>query len=69
MNWLSKLFDFSPDPVKRCIIYKKYGCAHVDGMLCNYNHCQERKEAEVDEIDKQLRIAHLKNSSLKLKKK
>lgn len=23
------------DPVKHCEVYKKEGCAHVDGPLCN----------------------------------
>lgn len=27
------------DPVKNCIIYKKEGCTHVDGPLCDVNEC------------------------------
>ena len=27
------------DPLKQCEVYKKEGCAHVDGLLCNYPYC------------------------------
>jgi len=30
------------DPVKCCIIFKKYGYAHVDGYLCDYETCDIR---------------------------
>jgi hypothetical protein len=29
----------APDPVKHCNVYKKYGCAHVDGALCDVRTC------------------------------
>lgn len=27
------------DPVYSCRLYKKQGCAHVDGFLCHYPQC------------------------------
>ena len=30
------------DPVYSCEIYKKEGCVHVDGMLCNMKTCKDR---------------------------
>ena len=30
------------DPVKHCTLYKEEGCAHVDGMLCDFNTCSMR---------------------------
>lgn len=27
------------DPVKKCELYKKEGCSHVDGILCDYPKC------------------------------
>lgn len=32
------------DPVKECPVYKDKGCAHVDGMLCDYPDCSMVKE-------------------------
>ncbi len=29
------------DPVKDCEIYKKEGCIHVDGMICNIEECNK----------------------------
>lgn len=28
-----------PDPTKECQLYLSEGCAHVDGMLCDYPNC------------------------------
>lgn len=47
MRKLFKLFKLikhykETDPVYKCTLYKKRGCAHVDGMLCNYDTCRER---------------------------
>lgn len=40
-----KLFDMSKnDPVKKCNLYKNEGCAHVDGMLCDFPNCQMSKD-------------------------
>ena len=34
--------EFLPyDPVKDCDIYKAAGCAHVDGMICDIEACEE----------------------------
>jgi hypothetical protein len=27
------------DPVRHCPVYKEQGCAHVDGLLCNFPDC------------------------------
>lgn len=27
------------DPVKRCEVYKQFGCSHVDGFLCQVETC------------------------------
>ena len=32
------------DPVLHCELYKDKGCAHVDGMLCDYPDCSMNKE-------------------------
>lgn len=34
------IFGRKDDPVKHCDVYKKEGCAHVDGMLCNMKTCE-----------------------------
>ena len=31
----------TPDPIKRCKIYKTTGCTHVDGYLCNISECEK----------------------------
>lgn len=28
------------DPVCHCRLYKKEGCSHVDGFLCDYPDCE-----------------------------
>lgn len=30
------------DPISHCILYKEEGCAHVDGMLCDFDTCSMR---------------------------
>ena len=32
------------DPVKGCEVYKNEGCAHVDGLLCDFPECSIRQE-------------------------
>lgn len=32
------------DPVYRCVLYKNHGCAHVDGLLCDFPKCFMRKK-------------------------
>ena len=46
----------STDPVKKCIVYKQFGCSHVDGMLCNYEKCNIRLNQELWELEQQLDI-------------
>ncbi|BAW19181.1 hypothetical protein [Ralstonia phage RP12] len=49
-TFFKKLFCGDPtDPVKHCRVYldKENGsCAHVDGMLCDFNTCSMRLEYE-----------------------
>lgn len=35
---------WSFDPIVYCEYYKKHGCAHVDGYLCNIMNCSTLKE-------------------------
>lgn len=35
-----------PDPVKHCPIYKKEGCAHVDGPLCDIDKCNPTSKSD-----------------------
>lgn len=32
------------DPVLSCDVYKKNGCSHVDGFLCDYPKCSILKD-------------------------
>ncbi len=34
--------DYRDDPVKHCELYKKEGCSHVDGYLCDFKTCKMR---------------------------
>ena len=31
------------DPVNSCLVFKERGCAHVDGLLCNFPNCKTFK--------------------------
>jgi len=37
------LYD-DDDPVEQCDLYKEKGCAHVDGLLCDYPNCSMNNE-------------------------
>ncbi|MDH6355484.1 hypothetical protein M2132_001827 [Dysgonomonas sp. PH5-45] len=32
------------DPISHCEYYKKYGCAHVDGLLCSCEEMDKNSE-------------------------
>ena len=32
------------DPVSKCAVYKKTGCSHVDGLLCDFPKCSIRHD-------------------------
>ena len=34
------------DPVTRCDVFKRDGCAHVDGLLCDFPKCSIRHDAK-----------------------
>lgn len=43
-NFIAKAINFiirsdKNDPVKHCQVYRTFGCAHVDGFLCNMDTC------------------------------
>jgi len=46
------------DPVKYCCVYKEFGCAHVDGMLCDFENCDMRKKQELFNLEQQLDIPY-----------
>lgn len=38
------ILRFKDDPVYACKVYRKEGCSHVDGILCDYPNCSILKE-------------------------
>lgn len=47
------------DPLKNCALFKDQGCAHIDGMLCDFPNCEmnekyisEKKSKEFDEYNR-----------------
>ena len=46
--WLLVYFiiakDDKNDPLKDCQVYKKLGCSHVDGLLCDFPNCSLNNE-------------------------
>ena len=36
--------DDKNDPLKDCQVYKKLGCSHVDGLLCDFPNCSLNNE-------------------------
>lgn len=47
VNFLTAKRIVLPDPIN-CPTYKKTGCSHVDGYLCNYPNCIDIKKVESD---------------------
>lgn len=45
-----------PDPVRRCKVYRRVGCSHVDGMLCDPATCREKLATDMWELGQQLDI-------------
>ena len=58
IKWFKNLR--SNDPVYSCIIYKRHGCSHVDGVLCDMKTCNILEEYKLREMEQQLDIP-LKN--------
>lgn len=58
INWFKNLR--SNDPVYSCTVYKRLGCSHVDGMLCDMETCTILEEYKLRELEQQLDIP-LKN--------
>ena len=44
------------DPVYFCELYRRDGCSHVDGFLCDFDTCKERKEFEIRKLEQELDI-------------
>ncbi len=44
INYIKKLR--SKDPVYNCVVYVNQGCAHVDGMVCDFDKCDIRLRFE-----------------------
>ena len=44
------------DPVYSCIVYKRHGCSHVDGFLCDIKTCNILEEYKLRELEQQLDI-------------
>lgn len=65
MKILQKLLSFfkpSPtDPVHNCEVYKKDGCAHVDGPLCDIKTCDI---LDVLRLEKCFYIKHIPKNDL-----
>ena len=43
---IKKIKDFFTynDPLFSCELFKNKGCAHVDGIICNFPNCKTLKE-------------------------
>ena len=39
IKWVGGFTSFDNDPVKQCNVYKRVGCSHVDGPLCQMKTC------------------------------
>lgn len=57
--------NWNIDPLTYCHYYKKYGCAHIDGYLCNVSDCSILKEYNKDLLRTQ-KINKLKNKIYEL---
>lgn len=51
MKWFNR-----KDPVKRCIVYKRLDCVHVDGLLCDFSNCNILENYKLRELEQQLNI-------------
>ena len=54
LNWFKNIR--SNDPVYSCIVYKRHGCSHIDGMICNMKTCSILEEYKLRELEQQLNI-------------
>lgn len=58
LELILNLFNFnSNDPVKSCKVYKRHGCSHIDGYLCNIKNCNILEKYELQELEQQLDIS------------
>lgn len=54
LNWLNSFKN--NDPVHSCLVYKRHGCAHIDGYLCNMKTCNMLEDYKLRELERQLDI-------------
>lgn len=59
IEWLIKIFLISKnDPLYNCLLYKRHGCSHVDGLLCDFPNCSMSKKYDLQEMEQQLDIPY-----------
>lgn len=47
LGWLRRFKRLATlDPVHHCSVFKELGCAHVDGLLCDFPSCRMRQGYE-----------------------
>ncbi len=46
----------SNDPIYKCEVYTQFGCAHVDGILCDMDTCKILEDHRLREIEQRLDI-------------
>ena len=54
-KWLKEIFDCIRylnvyDPARCCDVYKKQGCSHVDGFLCDVKTCGILKKYKAENV-------------------
>ena len=54
LGWFKSLRN--NDPVYSCTVYKRHGCSHLDGVLCDIKTCNILKEYKLRELEQQLDI-------------
>ena len=61
MRILFKIFNWfksqkENDPVYKCLVYKRHGCPHIDGYLCDMKTCNILEDYKMRETEQQLDI-------------
>ena len=54
LNWFKNIKN--NDPVYSCLVYKQYGCSHIDGYLCDVKKCNLLENYKLREMEQQLDI-------------
>lgn len=53
---MRKLERRYPDPVRKCAVYRRFGCSHVDGLMCDMRTCQMKAGVDILEIESRMEI-------------